>query len=46
MTRSNVNYLIGLVSREAQVEEEKVTPSSLNRQQENPNSHPIQFLEY
>ena len=31
MTRSNVNYLIGLVSREAQVEEEKVTPSSLHR---------------
>ena len=30
MTRSNVNYLIGLVSREAQVEEEK-TPRTVKR---------------
>lgn len=34
MARSNVNYLVGLVSRDAQVEEEKVTPSCLRRMYE------------
>ncbi len=29
MARSNVNYFVGLVSRDARVDEQKVTPSCL-----------------